>query len=184
MKGICAVLFCLMVLFNFASGCGTAYKVAVDERNIRTQARDEKVTMAIRKKIVDDNQVKFLDISTYVYNGHVYLVGEYETSDQKTRAIKLAKEVEGVKSVQGHFLPKKKGDLCGTTDNLELSVRVKAKLIKDKGIRSTNIEVKSVQCHIILLGLVDSRNQIRKAISHAKEVDGVRSVKSYLKSIK
>jgi len=173
-----------MVLFTFGSGCGTVYKVAMDERNIRTQAKDEKITMAIRKRIVNDNQVKFLDISTYVYDGHVYLVGEYETSAQKTRAIKLAKEVEGVKSVKGHFLPKKKGDLCGTTDNLELIARVKAKLIKDKDIWSTNIEVKSVQCNIVLLGLVGSRNQIRKAITHAKKVDGVRSVKSYLKSIK
>jgi len=184
MKGICTTLFCFMVLSTFVSGCGTAYKVAMDERNVRTQAKDEKITMAIRKQIIDDNQVKFLDISTYCYDGHVYLVGEYENPTQKRQALKLANGVEGVKSVTGYFLPKTKGDLCGTTDNLELSARVKAKLIKDKNIWSTNIEVKSLQCHIILLGLVGSQDQIKKAIVHAKEVDGVRSVKSYLKSIK
>ena len=184
MQKLFLVLFCFIFLPLFNSGCGTAYKVAMDERNIRTQASDEKITMAIRKKILDDNQVKFLDISTYVYNGHVYLVGEYEDSSQKTQAIKLAKEVENVKSVKSHFLPKRKGDLCGTTDNIELSTRVKAKLIKDKDISSTNIEVKSLQCHIILLGLVGSKNQIRKAVAHAKKVDGVRSVVSYLKAVK
>ncbi|MFC1533202.1 BON domain-containing protein [Thermodesulfobacteriota bacterium] len=131
-----------------------------------------------------DKQVKILDISTYCYDGNVYLVGEYENPIQKRQALKLAKGVEGVKSVTGHFLPKRKGDLCGATDNLELIARVKAKLIKDEDIWSTNIEVKALQCHILLLGLVGSRNQISKAITHAKKVDGVRRVKSYLKSVK
>ena len=154
MKRINPVLFCLMIIGVLTSGCATAYKVAMDERNIRTQAKDEKITMAIRKKIIDDDQVKYLDISTYCYNGHVYLVGEYKTINLKRRAVKLAKEVEGVKLVTDHFLPKKKGDLCGTLDNIELGARVKTKLIKDKDIWSTNIEVKAVQCNIVLLGLV------------------------------
>jgi hyperosmotically inducible protein len=60
--------------------------------------------------------------------------------------------------------------------------KVKAKLIGDKDIWSTNIDVKSVQCNIVLYGLVASKNKIKKAIGHAKSVEGVRSVKSFLKS--
>lgn len=140
--------------------------------------------MAIRKRFVDDDAVKYLDISTYCYDGQVYLVGAYETLDQKNRAVKLAREVEGVKSVKDHFLPKKKDDPCGTKKNIELMARVKAELIKDKDIWSTNIEVKAVQCHIILLGLVGSQKEVSEAIAHAKSVEGVRSVTSYLKAVK
>jgi hyperosmotically inducible protein len=79
-------------------------------------------------------------------------------------------------------LPKKEDDTCGTTANLKLLANVKKALIGDKNISSTQIEVKAIQCKIILLGLVGSADEIKKAVSHAKAVEGVRSVKSFLKT--
>ncbi|MEJ2223195.1 MAG: BON domain-containing protein [Desulfobacterales bacterium] len=82
------------------TGCITdIYKSAVDERSLGEQYDDQSITMSIRKKFVDDEKIKYFNISTYVYNGHVYLVGEYETVDQKNQAVKLARQVEGVKSL-------------------------------------------------------------------------------------
>jgi osmotically-inducible protein OsmY len=43
-------------------------------------------------------------------------------------------------------------------------------------------DVKSVQCNVVLYGFVASENKIKKAIVHAKSVEGVRSVKSFLTS--
>jgi len=173
--------FIVLILGILLTGCTTIYKSAVDERSVGEQYDDEKITMSIRKKFSEDEKIKYFDISTYVYNGHVYLVGEYDSIDQKNRAVKLAREVEGVKSVTDYFLPKKKDDACGTTANLKLSTKVNLKLIGDKDISSTQIEVKALQCRIILLGLVSSAGDISKAIAHAKSVEGVRSVKSFIK---
>ena len=184
MRGNFKALLGLVLMGFLISGCGTIYKVARDERSLGTQYRDEAITTAIRQKFMDDEFVEYFDISTYCYKGKVYLVGEYEKIDQKIRAITLAEQVEGVKSVTGHFLPKKKRDHCGSTDNLGLMATVKSKLIGDKDIESTNIEVKVVQCHVILLGLVDESREIKEAIAHAKSVGGVRSVTSYLKVVK
>ena len=113
----------------------------------------------------------------------MYLIGEYDKPVQNTRAIKIAKSIESVKSVTTYLLPKKKNDLCGTDENLVIMGKVKAKLIGDKDIWSTNIDVKSVQCNVVLYGLVESENKIKKAIEHAKSVEGVRNVKSFLKSV-
>jgi hyperosmotically inducible protein len=173
--------FIILILGILITGCTTVYKSAVDERSVGEQYDDQKITMAIRQKFTDDPKIKYFDISTYCYNGHVYLVGEYDTVDQKNQAVKLAKDVEGVKSVTDYFLAKQKDESCGTTENLKLSTKVKADLIGDKGISSTQIEVKALQCHIVLLGLVGSADQANKAIAHAKSVEGVRSVKSFLK---
>ena len=178
------VIYIVLILVILTTGCTTIYKSAVDERSVGEQYDDQKITMAIRKKFTDDENIKYFDISTYCYNGHVYLVGEYDTVDQKNQAVKLAGEVEGVKSVTDYFLPKKKDDTCGTTANFKLSTKLKTKLIGDKDISSTQIEVKALQCNIILLGLVGSADQIKKAISHAKTVEGIRSVKSFLKPTK
>ncbi len=178
------VISIILILVILMTGCTTIYKSAVDKRSVGEQYDDEKLTMAIRNKFSGDEKIKYFDISTYCYNGHVYLVGEYDTLDQKSQAVKLAGEVEGVKSVTDYFLPKKKDDTCGTTANLKLLTKVKTKLIGDKEISSTRIEVKTLQCNIILLGLVGSEDEIKKAISHAKAVEGVRSVESFLKTKK
>ena len=174
--------FCTMLILGILmAGCTTVYKSAVDERSVGQQYDDEKITMDIRKKISDDPKIKYFDISTYCYNGHVYLVGEYDTVGQKNEAVKLAREVEGVKSVTDYFLPKKKDETCGTTANLKLLTKVKMELIVDKDISSTQIEVKALQCNIILLGLVGSDAEINKAVALAKAVEGVRSVKSFIR---
>ena len=184
MKNVNRIWFCMLTLGILLSGCGTIYKVAMDERSISTQARDEKITTAIRDAFIKDDNIKVLDISTYCYNGHVYLVGEYDTSAQKNEAVRAAKGVEGVLSVTDHFLPKEQDNACGITDNVKLMAKVKGKLIADKDIGSTDIEVKTVQCTVVLLGLVSSQNQINEAIAHAKSVEGVRKVTSYLKVAK
>jgi hyperosmotically inducible protein len=164
------------------TGClSDIYKSAVDERSLGDQYDDQSITMSIRGKFTEDEKIKYFDISTYVYNGHVYLVGEYETADQKNQAVKLARQVEGVKSVTDHFLPKKEDEACGTTANLKLVAKVKKNLIGDGDLSSTQIEVKALQCNIILLGLVGSANEISKATAHAKAVEGVRSVKSFIR---
>ncbi|MBW2029914.1 MAG: BON domain-containing protein [Deltaproteobacteria bacterium] len=181
-KGVLSLIFFASVLL-LSSGCGTMYKVAVDERSLSTQVEDEEITMAIRKKFFDDATVKYLDISTYCYHGDVYLVGEYEDIKQREQAVNLARGVQGVKSVSSYFLPKRSTDDCGKGENLKLMAKIKAKLIKDRDIWSTNIEVKTLQCRAVLLGLVGSEKEIRKAIAHARNVTGVKGVKSFLRPI-
>jgi hyperosmotically inducible protein len=43
------------------------------------------------------------------------------------------------------------------------------------------VEIKTVQCHVVLLGIVGSTAERDKIINHAKSVPGVRSVKSFLR---
>ena len=183
MKKYFTIISCFIVLV-IASGCTTVYKAAVDERNVRTIASDDKIVVTISKRFFDDETVKVLDISADCYSGYVYLVGQYETGKQKERAIEIAKGVKDVKSVTTYLLPKKKGDLCGTSDNLAITAKVMTRLIKDKGIWSTNVKVRAVQCNVVLLGIIGSKGAISKAIAHARGVEGVRSVKSFLKSAK
>jgi len=163
-------------------GCGTIYGVAVEERRASVIAADAKITAAIQKGFLEDSDIKSLDISAYCYNGDVYLVGEYDRSPQKERAIIVAKGIEGVRSVHMYIPQKKKGDTCGTSDNLAIRGKVDAKLVADKDIWSTNIDIKVVQCNVVLLGVVKTSKEITKATAHAKSVEGVRSVTSYLKS--
>lgn len=180
-------IIALMIILAFAaanSGCGTIYGAAVDERNVKTIAADTAIKAKIVKRLVDDEIVKALDISVSSYYGQAYLIGEYAHASQKDQAIKLAKGVEGVKGVTHYLLKKEKDGACGTKENLSLTAKVKGKLIKDKNIWSTNIDVKTMQCTVVLWGLVGTSSEVSKAIAHAKSVEGVKKVKTFLKSTK
>jgi len=181
-KHIVIIHFLLLLVIIGCTPYGTIYGVAVEERKASVIAADTTITATIQKEFLEDNDVKALDISAYCYNGHVYLVGEYDRAPQKERAIMIAEGVEGVRSVHTYILLKKKSDTCGTSDNLAIRGRVDAKLVADKDIMSTNIDVKVVQCNVVLLGIVKTGREITKATAHAKSVEGVRSVTSYLKS--
>ncbi len=169
-------------------GCTTLYQstygVAVEERSAATIASDKKITLTIQQKFLGDDAIKVLDISPYCYYGNVYLVGEYRTEKERGRALEIAKQVPGVNSVTPYLLRKKEKDTCGTIDNAEIGAKVKAQLIGDKDIWSTNIDVKVVQCNVVLLGIVGSKTEIDKAVAHAKSVSGIRGVTSYLKAAK
>jgi hyperosmotically inducible protein len=156
----------------------------VDERDVKTIASDTKIKGKILADFIDDDTVKTLDISASCYEGRVYLIGEYDTIKQKERAIEIAQNIEGVKSVTTYLLPKNEDSPCGTKENLKITAKVKAKLIGDKNIWSTNVDVKTIQCIVVLWGLVGSDEEVQKSIEHAKEVEGARNVKSFLKVAK
>ncbi|MFC1535219.1 BON domain-containing protein [Thermodesulfobacteriota bacterium] len=174
------MISCFLLVTTF-TGCTIVYKTVVDERTVKTIANDTKIKGKILAKFIDDNTVKTLDISASCYEGRVYLIGEYDTIKQKDRAIEIAKNTEGVKFVTTYLLPKKKDSLCGTKENLTITAKVKAKLVGDKNIWSTNIDIKTMQCIVVLWGLVGAQEEIRKSIVHAKSVEGVKNVKSFLR---
>ena len=168
-----------------SSAAEQIYLTVIDRRDVNTIIDDTTIKLTIINKFHDDDLINALDsfdLSIECYKGHVYLVGEYDKPVQKTRAIKIAKSIEGVKSVRTYLLPKNKSDICGFDENLVIMGRVKAKLIGDKDLWSRNIDVKSVQCNVVLYGLVASKHKINKAIEHSKSVKGVRTVTSFLKS--
>lgn len=177
--------FILLVFFLVSlSGCGTVYKAAMDERSISQQTADASISASIMKQYLDDDDVSVMGIEPYTFNGRVYLVGEYENSTQRSKAIAIAKGVEGVTGVTTYLLAEKDDPNCGTTENLGILANVKKALIGDSDIWSTNVEVKVVQCQVVLLGLVGTSAEVTKSIAHAKAVEGVRSVKSYLQVAK
>lgn len=161
------------------------YITVVDHRDMKTIFNDTTIKLTAINKFHDDDEINALnslDLSIECYRGHVYLIGEYDKPVQKTRAIKIAQNIPGVKSVETYLLPKNKSDICGIDENLEIMLSVKTNFIGDKDLWARNIDVKSVQCHVVLYGIVASDDKITKAIEQAKRVKNVRSVKSLLTS--
>jgi hyperosmotically inducible protein len=187
-KKLCfALLLTLSLLIlgctTIASTAGTSiYKLTVDERKVSTIAADTKITIAVLTKFIDDDLVKAQDISIFCYDGHVFLVGEYELKEQKKRSLEIARSVEGVKSVTAYLSPKDRNNSCSTLDNLAITTKVRMRLIIDKDVLSTNVDVETVDCTVVLLGIVGSKQEIEKVVTHARNVTGIHGVKAFLKT--
>jgi len=187
------IIITFVILPLLSCGCSSVlttvaeqiYLTVTDCRNVKTILDDTTIKLTIINKYHDDEYISALnslDLSVECYKGHVYLVGEYDKPVQKERAVKIAKNVNGVDKVTSYLLQKNRNDICGINENLKIMLSVKTNLIGDKDLWARNIDVKSVQCHVILYGIVASDDKITKAVEHAKSVEGVRSVKSFLSS--
>lgn len=177
------ILLCLLILPNL-TGCGTIYKAAVDERDIGTFVDDGRIESAVRARFIGDDSVKLRDVSVNSYLGTVYIVGEFESDVQKMRAKKLAMEVGGVRRVTIVPFPKRDDPACGTTDDLALSAKIKATLVEDSNIWSTQVDVKVVQCNAVILGLVSSQREADAVVKHVNEVGDVRTVQNLVRIVK
>jgi hyperosmotically inducible protein len=183
MRRIFFALVCVCVL-PLLTGCGTAYKAAVDQRDVGTFVDDGRIESSVRALYVNDNIVKLRDVSVNSYLGTVYVVGEFESDTQKMRAVKLARQVDGVRKVTIVPFTKRDDPTCGTTDDLALYAKIKTKLVEDKDIWSTQVDVKTVQCNVVVLGLVANQRDANAIIKHVNSVEGVRTVQNLVRIVK
>ncbi len=174
-------LLASLVLLSLATGCGTIYQAAVDERDVKTFASDKYINTEITARFLHDDLVKVLDMGGKSYNGHVYVYGEIESEAQKQRALSIVHSISGVQSVTHYFFPKIENDPCGTSDNLLIRADLNKELIMDDRIWSTNIDIAVVRCNVVLMGIVGTQREAELAVKYASEIERVRRVKSYLK---
>lgn len=157
----------------------SAYKYSREERAGGTMLEDATLRAGIVADIMADDALSYMDVHTYCYKGRVFLLGEFERRSQVSRLVAIAKGQTGAVSVTGYLFPKG-ASLCDRPQDLYLAGKVRAALIGDGDVRSTNIDVEVVQCNAVLLGVVSGREEARGVEAAARRVEGVLSVKSYL----
>src|ERR1700733_14929726 len=67
---------------------------------------DKSLTSRVRSALNDNPEYKFDDVNVDVFRGTVQLSGFVNTSDQKTKAGEIAKQVQGVQDVQNNITVK------------------------------------------------------------------------------
>ncbi|MFW5837413.1 MAG: BON domain-containing protein [Desulfovibrionaceae bacterium] len=177
-----AVLLAIWAL----AGCNpftTAYGVAVDERGLGDMTKDRRIKSQIIADFAANKSIEGLGFSVYSYYGKVFLVGEQEKPDQKALAVTLARRVSGVESVATYILdelPEGEEAPCPFTDRIQRQVEIEAELLQDMDATSSNVEVQLVQCDLVLLGVLESQEEIDRVADHARRIVGVRKVVNFL----
>lgn len=171
-------------LMNKASGVvdSTGAKIDSSMKKVDNYMDDSGITAKVKGALVDDKAIKSTDISVETEKGVVTLSGFVATQAQAEQAVKVAGQVEGVKSVSDklHVKDEATQSVKSYADDTATTSELKAKLLADDIVPSRNVKVETTDGVVQLSGEVKTQAQSDRAESIAKAIDGVKSVKNDL----
>ena len=144
---------------------------------VGTEIDDTVVTASVKSALLADPDIKSFDFKVETRKGEVMLSGFVDNQVQLDRANAIAKAVPGVTSIQNKVTLKTGSTTVGNkVDDSIITAKVKAALIGDEVIKSTDIAVVTRKGEVQLSGFVNSQTQIDRAVLIAKAIEGVTSV--------
>ncbi len=177
---------CLMAgtaIYEGAKGAGartagtTIYETARDERSFATQAGDEKIKLQIMKNLLTSDVKGTGGLDVFCSQGSVVLVGVVEEGSQAgDEAVRIARAVEGVRWVDTYFVPSRPS----RASDFVIKEKTKARLIADYELVASQVDMAVYAGNVVLVGVVDRQEKIDGIIAHARAVDGVVEVRSFI----
>ena len=174
-------LFILIIL----SGCvgasskgvfGTGVTVALDPRTLGTQIDDGIMdkNLDARLLLVDKNY--FLNLSTQVLDGRIFITGKVETPEEKLKITKLAWETQGVRSVRNDLKIKEKFNFKQSSKDILITSQLRSAIIFNKKIKSANYSIDTYKKTIYIYGIAETEDEKNIVIKEAKEILDVENV--------
>jgi len=156
------------------------YGAATDERSLSTQASDTEAEVKIKASLVASPVRGTSGIDVYCRQGVVVLVGVVSPGSSAGReAVRLSRETPGVKRIETYFVPARPS----WTSDLEIKEEIRAKLVADPILVSGRADVAVYAGHVVLIGVVSSRQTVDRFVSDARAVGGVVSVTSFIQTM-
>jgi hyperosmotically inducible protein len=142
---------------------------------------DADITKDINSKIESTETTSKSKIDVTTKQGVVTLKGNLQTEGEASSAVESANSIDGVKDVDTENLMVKNSSHPYRDAYLTAKVKgsfVRAKLFGDKPVAVTSINVETKNGVVYLTGTADNKNLVATAETLAKEIKGVKSVKS------
>lgn len=150
----------------------------------KRETSDAWITAKIKSAIAVEKDLSSFDVNIETEKGVVQLFGFVETQDQVDRAGKVAASIQGVKSVKNDLkidsTQSAKSAMKTEAGDAAITAKVKAALVREKGLSPLDINVETENGVVQLAGFVDRKEQVDRAAYVAGKIKGVRSVKNDL----
>jgi hyperosmotically inducible protein len=176
MKKTLAALIASSAMLGVAACSATRTQRAPGE-----EIDDATLLTSVKSALVANPVTEAGEINVDVYRGTVKLAGFVDTPKEKSTAAEVARNVDGVKSVQNDIAVNGKASTGGEVfDDSILTAKVKAALIESPDTKAHQINVETKEGVVQLSGFVDNAEAKAAATSVAKSVTGVKDVKNEL----
>lgn len=163
-----------------ASGGATAGVAVSQERGAVGAIDDNAIAAEIDQRWLAYDWHIFRDVSTSVSEGRVMLTGKVAKKEDEEAAVKLAREVPGVRDVYDEIAVMQAGGVADYARDAWISTQLRTDMTFDDKIRAINYNVVTVDGVIYLLGIAQDQDEINRIIRYARNLHYVRGVVTHI----
>jgi osmotically-inducible protein OsmY len=168
-----------------ALACSQAPAKTNDERTVGDSIHDSSITVRIKTAYLFNGHLNPFRINVDTRDGVVTLHGTVPSDIHRDLAVEIAKNAEGVKSVESDLrLAPGRGDGPDDADrsfgeavhDASTSASIKLSLAFERGVKASHITIHTDRGTVTLTGDVDSEAERQLAARIARDTEGVRHV--------
>ena len=175
-------LIILIIFLNSCSGTGskglfgTGVSVAIDPRSLGTQIDDSIMEKNLITRLTMQEKKYFLTIKTKVLDGRIFITGKVDNPEEKLKITKIAWETSGARSVRNDIKIKETFNLKQSAKDALITSQLRAALIINKIIKSTNYQIDTYKNNIYIYGIARSRDELEIVVDEANSIVDVNKV--------
>jgi len=178
------ILVFLIIIF-FINNCvgtasrglfGTGVSVALDPRSVGTQVDDSIMQKNLLARMAVKEKKYVISVKSKVLDGRIFLTGKVDNPEEKLLITKLAWETVGVRSVKNDIKIKEEFNFKQSAKDLLITSQLRAALILNKEIKSTNFQIDTYKKKIFIYGIAMTKDERKKVINEAKNILDVENV--------
>lgn len=175
---LCIVVFLLQgcIPVVFVAGATAGGVMVSDRRNLETIVEDKKINCRALLQLNSDPYFKeHSHISVTTFNRIVLLAGQVESPEMRRRAYELVKCVPNIRRINNQLCIGEPVHTMDKSMDVWITTKVKTAMLREKGLKSTQIKVLTEACTVYLMGLV-THEQAEIAVEVVREVNRVEKV--------
>ncbi len=184
----------VMALFAFAmlalAGCGptgaaigagaTVATAGQTEKGIQAAATDLRIRTEINHYLFQKNVELFGAVALSVESARVLLTGSVENPEDRIEATRLAWQAAGVREVINEIQVRNSAGITDRAQDILINKRLQGTLLFDKDIKSINYSTDTVNGVVYVFGVARSQAELDRVINHARNLEYVTNVVSYV----
>lgn len=178
----------VLALSGLLAGCTQILSVPMDavttvaeDRPFSETKDDLGIKASILKAFAEEAKGLLVDVNTDVYEGEVMLTGSVKKSEDRRKAVELARRAEGVKNLYNEIQVTEEGGFSASAKDIGIELKLKANLLGTKGVGSINLRWRSVNGVVYYIGAVHSKEELDKVMSVTRATDGVKTIISHIR---
>lgn len=163
-------------------GAAAGAAVAVsEERGIGGFISDAEIQAQINALWAQHSLDLLNSIDMTVDQGRVLLTGKAKDAQMRLDAVRLSWQARGVKEVINEIQVDTASGIMDSARDVWISTQIRGRLTFDTGISSQNYSVDTVNGIVYLMGVAKSREEMQRAVDHARSVPDVQRVVNYVR---
>jgi hyperosmotically inducible protein len=174
----------LVMLAAAVLACGAIATACTPSRTVKSageQVDDSTITAKVKSDLARDPATSASRIDVETFRGKVQLNGFVPSTEMKSEATRVARNVQGVQKVENNLRIGEGEHTAGQAlDDTVITAKVKTALAADSTVAAHNVNVETRGGVVQLAGFVDDSAQKSQATEVARRISGVKQVDNQL----